>query len=61
MSQVNHWFDFAATAIDLLLLLRVLTLKLHRTYFFIALACLLVVFAWFYDRRQARRRAAEEA
>ena len=28
---------------------------------FIALACLLVVFAWFYDRRQARRRAAEEA
>jgi hypothetical protein len=44
LSQVNHWFDFAATAIDLLLLLRVLTLKLHRTYFFIALACLLSVF-----------------
>jgi hypothetical protein len=44
LSQVNHWLDFAATAIDLLLLLRVLTLKLHRTYFFIALACLLSVF-----------------
>jgi hypothetical protein len=44
LSQVNHWLDFAATAIDLLLLLRVVTLKLHRTYFFIALACLLSVF-----------------
>lgn len=44
LSQVNHWLDFAATAIDLLLLLRVLTLKLHKTYFFIALACLLTVF-----------------
>jgi len=36
--------DFAATGIDLLLLLRVVTLRLHRTYFFIALACLLSVF-----------------
>jgi hypothetical protein len=36
--------DFAATAIDVLLLLRVLTLKLHRTYFFITLACVLSVF-----------------
>jgi len=44
LSQVSHWFDFAATAIDVLLLLRVLTLKLHKTYFFIALACLLTVF-----------------
>jgi hypothetical protein len=44
LSQVNHWFDFAATAIDVLLLLRVLTLRLHKTYFFIALACLLAVF-----------------
>jgi hypothetical protein len=44
LSQVNHWLDFAATAIDVVLLLRVVTLKLHRTYFFIALACLLSVF-----------------
>jgi hypothetical protein len=44
LSQVNHGLDFAATGIDLLLLLRVVTLKLHRTYFFIALACLLSVF-----------------
>lgn len=44
LSQVNHWLDFAATGIDVLLLLRVVTLKLHRIYFFIALACLLSVF-----------------
>jgi hypothetical protein len=44
LSQVNHWMEFIGTGIDLLLLLRVLTLKLHRTYLFITLACVLEVF-----------------
>jgi hypothetical protein len=44
LSQVNHWMEFVGAGIDLLLLLRVLTLKLHRTYLFITLACVLSVF-----------------
>jgi hypothetical protein len=44
LSQVNHWMEFVGAGIDVLLLLRVLTLKLHRTYLFITLACVLQVF-----------------
>jgi hypothetical protein len=44
LSQVNHWMDFGSAGIDLILLLRVLTLKLHKTYLFITLACVLAVF-----------------
>ena len=44
LNQANHWLEFVATAIDVILLLRILTLKLHRTYTFITLAALLSVF-----------------
>jgi len=44
LSQANHWLEFVATAIDAILLLRILTLKLHRTYTFITLAAALAVF-----------------
>ncbi len=44
LSQFNHWMDFASAGVDLILLLRVLTLKLHKTYLFITLACVLGVF-----------------
>lgn len=43
LTQANHWLEFVATAIDALLLLRILTLKLHRTYTFITLAAALAV------------------
>jgi len=36
--------EFVGTAVDVLLLLRVLTLKLHKTYLFLTLACALEVF-----------------
>lgn len=44
LTQANHWLEFVATAIDVALLLRILTLKLHRTYTFITLAATLAVF-----------------
>jgi hypothetical protein len=44
LNQVNHWMEIVATAVDALLLLRVLSLKLHRTYVFITLACVLSAF-----------------
>ncbi len=44
LTQTNHWLEFVATAIDAALLLRILTLKLHRTYTFITLAATLAVF-----------------
>ncbi|HEY7212449.1 MAG TPA: hypothetical protein VH477_19390 [Bryobacteraceae bacterium] len=43
-AQLNHWIFIAVTAVDAILLLRVLQLKLHRTYLFITLACALTVF-----------------
>jgi|SRR5436305_2199135 len=43
LSQVNHWLEIVATAVDFLLLGRVLLLKLHRLYLFITLACVLTV------------------
>lgn len=44
LNQAVHWMDIAATALDGLLLLRVLGLRLHRIYVFITLGCLLAVF-----------------
>jgi hypothetical protein len=44
LSQVNHWMDFAGTAVDCLLLLRILGLRLHKTYLFITLSAVLAVF-----------------
>jgi uncharacterized membrane protein len=44
LDQVIHWLDIAGTAVDALLLLRVLQLRLHRVYLFITLACVLSLF-----------------
>src|SRR5579875_1216112 len=44
LNQVNHWMDFVGTAVDCALLLRILLLRLHRTYLFITLAAVLAVF-----------------
>lgn len=44
LNQVNHWMDFVGTAVDCALLLRILLLRLHRTYLFITLATVLAVF-----------------
>jgi hypothetical protein len=44
LSQVNHWVEFVATGADALLLLRVLTLRLHKTYLFLTLLCVIAVF-----------------
>lgn len=41
LSQLNHWIEIAGVAADAMLLLRILQLKLHRTYFYITLACAL--------------------
>ncbi len=41
LSQVNHWIGIGSVAIDAALLLRILQLKLQRTYYFITLACVL--------------------
>jgi len=43
LSQLNQWMEYAAAAIDLALLLRVLALRLQRTYVFLTLACVLAV------------------
>lgn len=43
LSQLNHWIEYAAGAVDLILLLRVLSLRLQRTYMFLTLACTLAV------------------
>jgi hypothetical protein len=44
LTQLNHWVMIAGTAIDALLLLRILQLRLQRTYLFITLAALLTLF-----------------
>ncbi len=43
LNQINHWMEYAADAVDLVLLLRILALRLHRTYLFVTLACSLAV------------------
>jgi hypothetical protein len=44
LNQTIHWMQIVGTAADALLLGRVLALKLHRVYVFIALYCVLEVF-----------------
>src|SRR5947209_14634311 len=44
LEQSTHWFEIAGTALDGLLLLRVLQLRLHRVYAFLTLACGLALF-----------------
>ncbi len=44
LTQVNHWIEAAGVAIDALLLLRILQLRLYRTYLFITLACVVSLF-----------------
>jgi hypothetical protein len=39
LEQTTHWLEIAGTALDGLLLLRVLQLRLHRVYAFVTLAC----------------------
>lgn len=44
LTQANHWLEIVGTALDLVLLGRVLLLRLYRLYLFITLACVLSVF-----------------
>src|SRR5437763_1134935 len=44
LNEVNHWIAIIGTAVDALLLCRVLLLRLQRVYLFITLACLLGLF-----------------
>jgi len=43
LTQIIHWMQVAGTAFDVALLARVLLLRLHRTYLFITLACVVAV------------------
>ena len=43
LNQILNWMLIAGTAADMVLLIRLLTLKLHRVYIFIALDCSLGV------------------
>ncbi len=43
LNQVTHWVEILGTAVDVLLLCRVLLLRLQRQYLFITLACVLAV------------------
>jgi hypothetical protein len=43
LTQLNHWLEYATAAIDALLLLRIVALRLQRTYVFLTLASLLAV------------------
>ena|SRR5579875_2847739 len=43
LDQANYWVSIAGTAIDAVLLGRVLQLRLQRVYLFITLACVLVL------------------
>ena len=44
LNQATHWIEVLGTAVDALLLGRVLLLKLNRAYLFITLGCVLTVF-----------------
>ncbi len=44
LTQVNHWIEVAGAAVDALLLLRILQLRLYRTYLFITLASVIGLF-----------------
>lgn len=44
LNQATHWMEVLGTAVDAMLLCRVLLLRLHRAYLFITLGCVLAVF-----------------
>jgi hypothetical protein len=44
LSQINLWLERFGMLLDVLLVLRILSLRLHRTYLFITLAAVLSVF-----------------
>ncbi len=43
LTQITHWLDVSATAIDALLVARILQLRLQRVYLWVTLACVLAV------------------
>jgi hypothetical protein len=43
LNQINHWMEYVAAGIDLVLLLRILGLRLQRTYVFLTLAAAVAV------------------
>ena len=43
LNQINHWMEYVAAGVDLVLLLRILGLRLQRTYLFVTLLCALAV------------------
>lgn len=43
LNQINHWMEYVAAGVDLVLLLRILSLRLQRTYLFVTLLCTLSV------------------
>jgi uncharacterized Tic20 family protein len=44
LSQINLWTERAGMVLDVVLMLRILTLRLHRTYLFVTLFALLSLF-----------------
>ncbi len=61
LDQTIYWVSIAGTAVDALLLGRILQLKLQRVYLFITLACVLAVLfdvaeIWFWSNSDARIR-----
>ncbi len=44
LTQANHWIEIAGVVVDAVLLLRILQLRLYRTYLFITLACVVGLF-----------------
>ncbi len=44
LNQATHWIEYIGTAVDALLLCRVLFLRLNRVYLFITLGCVLTLF-----------------
>jgi hypothetical protein len=43
LDQLVHWADIASSVLDVLLLLRILGLRLHRIYSFVTLYCVVNV------------------
>lgn len=61
LEQTTYWLSIAGTAVDALLLARVLLLKLQRVYVFITLACVLillfdVISIWLWSDAETRDR-----
>src|SRR5579875_1280869 len=61
LEQTTYWFNIVGTAVDALLLARVLLLKLQRVYTYVTLACVLVLLfdivdIWLWSDPEAGRR-----